>query len=450
MLPSVTMMFISCLHGYFGYSQFTDLPEQNGLFEQIRLWLWDSLRFINPFGVSLTYKDYLRFGPYLWTIPVEFRASLYIFVMLLALSRAANTIRLASIIGMELWLFTVGQDWDIFLFNSGLLLCEFHNRRSDKQQGEVPHQGMTLPQDEPQRRSNDQLQTQPTSQDQTDITPLWAEQSSHLPESMATTSVQAMSEKPRDSCLIHLLVLPRYLFRPLFTRRPWFLRRSFLVIGKAMIFFLILYIMSMGDDEETPSFEVSPYPLYPWIHRHVGGSVIKPVPITEILSNGTSIVNMVQPKPLFPQWYGHSNPGRLHTVLSATAFVLFVDNTPIIQKFFTLTFLQYLGEISYSMYLVQFLVWRWSGTYIYGYVAFHSLLPAIFSGLPVDSEKGQWGEAPSTLHGREICFLVVIAMLLPILFYVADLCTRFVDKPSIQLARWMEKRFFVGAVVRHS
>jgi len=187
---------------------------------------------------------------------------------------------------------------------------------------------------------------------------------------------------------------------------------------------------------------------------------MKPSPISETLSNGTSILKMVPPQPFLPQWHGHTNPGRLHVVLSAAAFILFIDWTSTIQKFFTLGFPQYLGDISFSLYLIQFVIWRWTGEPIWAYVIYQTSLPTFFSGLRVESRGeangtttattvGTYAPAPSTLQGREICFVLVLAIILPMLFYAADLFTRFVDKPSIRLARWMETRFFTNAVIRH-
>jgi peptidoglycan/LPS O-acetylase OafA/YrhL len=87
-----------------------------------QLWdLWKTVgRLMNFWDWSLFYNNY---NPHLWTIPVEFRSSIVLFVTILATSRFTTKVRL-GVEAVVLWFCIRYGRWDVVLFLSGLVLAE--------------------------------------------------------------------------------------------------------------------------------------------------------------------------------------------------------------------------------------------------------------------------------------------------------------------------------------
>ncbi|KAH7041407.1 acyltransferase 3 [Microdochium trichocladiopsis] len=83
---------------------------------------------VNPFTWSNDVVD-LFYGPQLWTIPIEFRASMLLFVTLLGLARAVTAVRLSAVAFLCVYSMAVRQ-WDVSLFMSGVLIADHTGRRS--------------------------------------------------------------------------------------------------------------------------------------------------------------------------------------------------------------------------------------------------------------------------------------------------------------------------------
>ncbi|KAK1621858.1 hypothetical protein BDP81DRAFT_442575 [Colletotrichum phormii] len=64
-----------------------------------------------------------EYDGHLWTIPVEFKGSLLVFFLLLIFARTKRWIHMAGVMGTAFWLVRIG-DWDQSLFCIGLLLAE--------------------------------------------------------------------------------------------------------------------------------------------------------------------------------------------------------------------------------------------------------------------------------------------------------------------------------------
>jgi peptidoglycan/LPS O-acetylase OafA/YrhL len=81
------------------------------LFEFVHVWSWE------PFGGSTPYDVHL------WTIPVEFRCSMVLFIVLMGVAKLRTWIRFVTLLGVS-W-FTYRNDrWEMLLFLSGTLLAE--------------------------------------------------------------------------------------------------------------------------------------------------------------------------------------------------------------------------------------------------------------------------------------------------------------------------------------
>ncbi|RDW59014.1 hypothetical protein BP5796_11938 [Coleophoma crateriformis] len=101
-------------------------------------------------------------------------------------------------------------------------------------------------------------------------------------------------------------------------------------------------------------------------------------------------------------------------VLGASLLVLAGDNCSIVEHIFTTPVAQYLGKISYASYLLH-------NTVIYA----------------VRNPVMSWFERVMGVH--ELGTLVMLASLVcaPVMIWVADLFTRYVDEPSISFAKWL-------------
>lgn len=77
-------------------------------------------KLLNPFDWSLYYNNY---NPHLWTIPVEFRCSIVLFLTTLATSRLRSTVRIPLVVTLVWFCMRYGR-WDVVLFLAGMLMAE--------------------------------------------------------------------------------------------------------------------------------------------------------------------------------------------------------------------------------------------------------------------------------------------------------------------------------------
>lgn len=114
------------------------------------------------------------------------------------------------------------------------------------------------------------------------------------------------------------------------------------------------------------------------------------------------------------------NSYRWHT-LGCFMLVWSVRNSDDIQIVFTNRFAQYLGKISYSLYIVHGNVRR---------TLTYSMMPTLLA--LTNGKESKFGFA--------ITILVSIMFTYPLTFFLADLFWRAVDIPSIKFAKWVETR----------
>ncbi|PMD30296.1 hypothetical protein L207DRAFT_549508 [Hyaloscypha variabilis F] len=104
-----------------------------------------------------------------------------------------------------------------------------------------------------------------------------------------------------------------------------------------------------------------------------------------------------------------------------------------LKAFFELRFNQYLGRISFSLYLIHGPVLWTIGDRLYvatgWYRPEHEInTPFLINAFPL-SKKGPLGLEPS--------FLVPHIILLPFTFWVAEVVTKLIDEPSVRFAAWL-------------
>ena len=114
------------------------------------------------------------------------------------------------------------------------------------------------------------------------------------------------------------------------------------------------------------------------------------------------------------------NSYRWHT-LGCFMLVWSVRNSDDIQIVFTNRFAQYLGKISYALYIVHGNVRR---------TLTYSMMPTL---LALTNGK-------ESLFGYAITIMISIAFTYPVTFFLADLFWRGVDIPSVKFAKWVETK----------
>ncbi|KAJ5175167.1 uncharacterized protein N7482_001044 [Penicillium canariense] len=95
-------------------------PVYRSLTKQFWDWYNTVARLLNPFDWGLYYNNY---NPHLWTIPVEFRCSIVLFITTLATSRLMPVIRMPLVAGLIWFCMRYGR-WDVVLFLCGMLMAE--------------------------------------------------------------------------------------------------------------------------------------------------------------------------------------------------------------------------------------------------------------------------------------------------------------------------------------
>lgn len=109
---------------------------------------------------------------------------------------------------------------------------------------------------------------------------------------------------------------------------------------------------------------------------------------------------------------------RYWTGWDALLLVWSTSNSPMLQRIFNNRFTQYLGKISFSLYLVHgFMI----------HTLYYSLLPVV------------WNIFGSETHlQKEVSFGVALGIVSVFLVWVSDVFMRLVDMPSVKFARWLE------------
>lgn len=124
-------------------------------------------------------------------------------------------------------------------------------------------------------------------------------------------------------------------------------------------------------------------------------------------------------------WDDNPDAGRFWQCLAGVCLVLLVDLTPIFRRILMTRFPQYLGKISFSLYLLHAVFLK---------IAWPRLREGVLGWLR--SVIGVWWIA----EGFGVA--IVAAMFLPLLFWASDVTTRYLDQGSVDFARWLEKKFY--------
>ncbi|PYH93529.1 hypothetical protein BO71DRAFT_399650 [Aspergillus ellipticus CBS 707.79] len=95
-------------------------PLMRSLYKQFWDWYLTIVHLMDPFNWGLYYNYY---NPHLWTIPVEFRSSIVLFLTILGTSRLTTAVRLSLVSGLVWFCMRWGR-WDVVLFLFGMIMAE--------------------------------------------------------------------------------------------------------------------------------------------------------------------------------------------------------------------------------------------------------------------------------------------------------------------------------------
>ncbi|PGH17689.1 hypothetical protein AJ79_01051 [Helicocarpus griseus UAMH5409] len=111
-------------------------PQESTFLRQF--WLW--CKTIPPLFWPFDWENFSQNSPYayqLWTIPVEFRCSMVLFLVHAALARCSGRTRL-SFNGLLSLYFLTFEKWDVFLFLAGAFLAELDIIKEEASEGQLP------------------------------------------------------------------------------------------------------------------------------------------------------------------------------------------------------------------------------------------------------------------------------------------------------------------------
>lgn len=336
-LPIVGSTFISMIFVYKNWYVHGLLAHHNPPFPleslpaQFMNWVESLFIISNPFqsvdGFNLYSPPY---DGHLWTIPIEFRGSVVVFVTLLALAKVKQVFRILIAAILMLWALQ-SLHWDIFLFLTGMFLAEID------------------------------LVRQNTS-----------------PRLPTHSLLRADSYDRRE---------------PFSTRR----KEQLMQLVSAVLILVATYILGLpGAAEEAYGYRT----LMSWAprrYKEVGEGAVRfwLAVSAMILVIGLSI--------------------------STPSFDAKTNRQPLFQRPFNTRFAQYLGNISYSIYMMHGPVLETLGLTILR----RAMQPEISSGA----------------YTMYFCASAVVNGL--ILFWISDLFWRHVDARAVEFAKWLGKKFWI-------
>ncbi|KAK4465802.1 acyltransferase 3 [Cladorrhinum samala] len=152
-----------------------------------------------------------------------------------------------------------------------------------------------------------------------------------------------------------------------------------------------------------------------------------------------------------PGWYYLSflkpqavfNPKWFYLFIASNMMVACIPRLGWLKRFFESRFCQYLGRISFSLYLVHGPVLNVIGDRIYHAVGWTRKLTEDHP-----EKMAAWANKfPLPMSGPlglEPAFLLPQLILIPLTFWIADVVTRTVDEPTVKFTAWMYKRIQGG------
>ena len=152
---------------------------------------------------------------------------------------------------------------------------------------------------------------------------------------------------------------------------------------------------------------------------------------------GWYLLSFMKPQAVFDfRWF--------YRFWAATFAMISIPRIPCLRSFFESRFCQYLGKISYGLYLVHGPVLWTLGDRIYAAVGRlrqnqSAVVPGWINLIPLPS----WGPL-----GLEVNYLIPHLILLPSTLWLAEVVTKLFDEPSVMFSRWLFDKSVVPSKLR--
>ncbi|KAI1188121.1 acyltransferase family-domain-containing protein [Nemania serpens] len=293
--------------------------------DQLAHWAGEMWAFVHVWSWA-DHAGSTQYDVHLWTIPLEFRCSMMLFLVLVGTARLRENVRLA-VVGLLAWFVLRSDRWEMLLFLAGMVIADLDVRRN-AHGSEHEARGVGAA----------------------------AASSSSTP-----VLLLPLEEKPNPD--------------PSSPPRRRSTRDSFWTLVSVPA----LYLLSCPD--------AGPWDVPGW--RYLGT--------------------------LIPAWF--TEKYRFWQVMGACLFVFCAARSRGWQRVFESAAIQYLGHLSYAVYLMHGPV-------------MHAL------GYPV--QRWAWGvtgiDGPA--YGKGVVLAAVINI--PLVIWAADIFWRVVDIPSVRFAKWLE------------
>jgi peptidoglycan/LPS O-acetylase OafA/YrhL len=126
-------------------------------------------------------------------------------------------------------------------------------------------------------------------------------------------------------------------------------------------------------------------------------------------------------------WAGLPDTGRFPVCIATALLVFYLGQSKLFRDLLSTRFPQYLGENSFAIYLIHFFLINTMGR-------------PLMRGLYACKDTFGWAEGLRAVLGDWLVLALYSAIAVPVLFWSGEIITRYVDKKSVELARWAEQR----------
>jgi peptidoglycan/LPS O-acetylase OafA/YrhL len=344
------------------------------LTEQFWDWWAKTMEVVFPFrGVDPNSPYGPVYNGHLWTIPIEFYGSIVVFATVLGLSRVRNSIRMTLVAGLATWSLQRGR-WDIWLFLGGVFLAEYSLLSSSPPELNLP------------------------------TTHTFRERSSSSTFLNIDLTSSKITTSPTLRILLKTLAIISRLLVQILTRLKTLLTHN--IFSKPLnllLFTTSLFLLSYAGESSSPGFYHSYLPDYT------------------------------------PQLYLNAHLGAEHFWISlgSVLLVFTLIHSSLLQRIFTTPFAQYLGDISYALYIVHGMVLFTLGTQLQerwtGQVGWTDMVENAEGELVEEIVREEYN---AKVYGR--AFVVCALINTVVVFWAADLFWRLVDGRAVRWGRWVE------------
>ncbi|KAJ4332665.1 hypothetical protein N0V87_008225 [Didymella glomerata] len=198
-----------------------------------------------------------------------------------------------------------------------------------------------------------------------------------------------------------------------------------------------LDLLALDDEEPRFLAKLGGFKEFIFFHLFLIGMYLGGVPSCETLDGNE---NLLASSPGW-KWLFKLKPQAawdakwFYLTWAAILTVASIPRLPWLKRFFETRFCQYLGRISFALYLVHGIVIFTLSDRLYAAVGFkkngHKNIPQWVDIFPL---------AMNGPMGFELAFWAVQVINIPVTFYLAEVVTKLIDEPSVKISNWLYRK----------